>query len=112
MDNQNYNLNYEANYNPNPAPAAQPNNSKKPAITAMVFGILSLSLGCIPYIGSIIGLVFGIIGNVKCKKQSELNVPQTYGFLKAGKICSLIGIILSALLTLLYLILLIMLLAY
>ena len=105
MDNQNYDLNYEANYNP--APAAQAEASKKPAITAMVFGILGLTFACIPYVGGILGIIFSIIGVVKCKKQQALNIPMTRGFIKAGKICSIIGIILSAIMFVVYLILLI-----
>lgn len=101
MDNQNYNLNYENNYNPAPAPA--PEVSRKPAITAMVFGIVSLSVSCIPYVGGIIGIIFGILGLVKCGRMQNTPVPQTRGFLKAGKICSIIGIILSGIMLVVYL---------
>ena len=101
MDNQNYNLNYNANYNPQP----QQELSKKPAITAMVFGIVAMVLACFPFI-SIGGIVFGIIGRVKCNNESARNVPQTYGFLKSGRICAMVGIILGAVMTALYLILL------
>lgn len=103
MDNQNFNLNYETSYNPTPA-APQQKLSRKPAITAMVFGIVSLSVSCIPYIGGIIGLIFGILGMVKCGRLNNYPVPQTRGFLKAGKICSLCGIILSGIMMIVYLI--------
>lgn len=101
MDNRNYNLNHESNYNPAPAPTQEA--SRKPAITAMVFGIVSLSVSCIPYIGGIIGIIFGILSLVKCGRLQNEPVPQTRGFLKAGKICSIIGIILSGIMLIVWL---------
>ena len=102
MDNQNYNLNYNANYNPAP----QQEQSKKPSIVAMVFGIIAATLCWIPYV-SIGGIVFGIIGSIKCKNERARNVPQTHGFLLSGSICSKVGIIAGAIMTVIYLILLI-----
>ncbi len=85
-----------------------PHNSIVPqtvhATPALVLGILSLVFfgGCF-----IIGLVLGIIGLAKAKAgQRELQArPELggQGMVQAGKICSIIGIVLSALIALLWL---------
>ena len=98
MDNQNYNLNYQANYNP--APQAQA--SKRPAINAMVLGLVALTLSCIPLFGSIPAIILAIVSLVKIGKLKEQNIPMTYGFLKGGKISSIIALILAGIITLLY----------
>lgn len=102
MDNQNYDLNYNANYNPVP----QQDVSKKPAITAMILGIIASSLCWFPFV-SIAGLILGIIGRIKCVNERKRNVPQTHGFLLAGGICSMVGIIAGAIFVTLYLVLII-----
>lgn len=107
MDNQNYNLNYENNYNVDPTPAPRQEQSRKPAITAMIIGLLGLTFGCIPLIGSIPGIVLSIIGLVKTKNLSNYPVPQTRGFIKGGKISSIIGLILSIVITVIYLVIII-----
>lgn len=77
----------------------QSNNQKVSApnsVSSLVLGILSLLTGC-----SFIGLILGIIGLVlssKGFKAYQLN-PESYngnGMLKAGKICSIIGIVFGA----------------
>jgi len=100
MDNQNYNLNYQANYTPVP----QTQQSKRPAINAMVLGLIALTLSCIPLFGSIPAIILAIVSLVKIGKLKEQNIPMTYGFLKGGKISSIIALILSALITIIYLI--------
>lgn len=67
------------------------------AVAALVLGICSIVFGCM-----IVGLVCGIVGLVLAKKGAEAfnAAPDQYtgdGMLRAGKITSIIGIILSAL---------------
>lgn len=67
------------------------------AVAALVLGICSIVFGCM-----FVGLVCGIIGLVLAKKGYDAYnaAPDQYtgeGMLKAGKITSIIGIILSAL---------------
>jgi len=67
------------------------------AVAALVLGICSRVFGCM-----IVGLVCGIVGLVLAKKGAEAfnAAPDQYtgdGMLRAGKITSIIGIILSAL---------------
>lgn len=107
MDNQNYNLNYENNYNCDPTPAPQQEQSRKPAIVAMIIGLLGLTFGCIPLIGGIPGIVLSIIGLVKTKNLRNYPVPQTRGFVKAGKICSIVGLILSIVISVIYIVIII-----
>lgn len=73
------------------------------ATTALVMGILSIVLGC-----GVLGLIFGIIGLVVSKEGKRLHEEQPdmylgYGNLNAGRIMSIIGIVLGGL-SLLYLI--------
>jgi len=67
------------------------------AVAALVLGICSIVFGCF-----FIGLICGIIGLVLAKKGTVAynEAPDQYtgeGMLKAGKITSIIGIVLSAL---------------
>lgn len=67
------------------------------AVAALVLGICSIVFGCM-----IVGLVCGIVGLVLAKKGTEAYnaAPDQFtgdGMLRAGKITSIIGIILSAL---------------
>lgn len=67
------------------------------AVAALVLGICSIVFGCM-----IIGLACGIVGLVLAKKGTEAYnaAPDQYtgdGMLKAGKITSIIGVVLSAL---------------
>lgn len=64
--------------------------SKKESITSMVMGILALTFAPL-----VIGFIFGIIGIVKSGSFRRMNNGQSNGFSKAGKICGIIGIILS-----------------
>lgn len=74
------------------------------AVAALVLGISSLLLGCL-----FVGLVTGIVGLVLANKgivAYNANPGQYTGFgmLKAGRVCSIIGIIFGALSLLYYLI--------
>lgn len=71
-------------------------NGKNLATMALVFGILGIVLGGIPYVGvvmfvlSIIGLVFGI----KALNMIKLTGDESYkGLAIAGLICSVVGIV-------------------
>ena len=75
----------------------QPLKENKLAKEANTFGILALVFGIL---GGILGIVFGIIGLVKAKKAMELcNTGEYDGKPKAsnGKILSIVGIVLSVL---------------
>jgi hypothetical protein len=66
-------------------------------VAALVLGVLSIITGCY-----CIGLILGIIGLVLASKGMDLfhSNPAAYrafGLLRAGKICSIIGVILGAL---------------
>lgn len=81
--------------NLNPAPVAPSRVISPSATPALVLGILSLVLGgCF-----IIGLVLGIIGLVHARKGArELAAYPEYegaGLITAGRVCSIIGIILG-----------------
>ncbi|MBO7651548.1 MAG: DUF4190 domain-containing protein [Bacteroidales bacterium] len=67
------------------------------AVAALVLGICSIVFGCF-----FVGLICGIVGLVLAKKGTDAYnaAPDQYtgeGMLKAGKVTSIIGIILSAL---------------
>lgn len=88
-------------YNPNPAqnvvitPAEQ---HRKDAVTAMVLGIIGLALSWWG-VFTIAALVLSIIGFIRAKKNRDFARAQNImeiGQNKAGYICSLIGLILSA----------------
>lgn len=66
------------------------------ALAGMILGIVAIVTSC--YIA---GLILGIIGLSKSKKALALNAeyPETYtgaGMAQAGKVCSIIGIIVGA----------------
>ncbi|MCQ2280733.1 MAG: hypothetical protein MJZ49_08050 [Bacteroidales bacterium] len=66
------------------------------AVAALILGISSLATGCL-----FVGLVLGIVGLVLANKGTTMvNLsPESYGgigMLKAGKVMSLIGLILGA----------------
>lgn len=69
------------------------------ATLVLIFGIISIVTAICCY--GFIGLIFGIIGLVMSNKSAKLynNNPELYyGYenLKAGKVCSIIGIVLGA----------------
>lgn len=67
------------------------------AITSMVLGICSVSLWFYPFITSIPCLIMGIVA-VRLAAKEEGRIDRKYtGFLKAGRITGIIGIIISAL---------------
>ena len=81
-----------------PPPAAASSTGMSPSATpALVLGILSLVLGgCF-----IIGLVLGIIGLAHARRGArDLELHPNYegeGMIVAGKVCSIIGIVLGCL---------------
>ena len=90
-------------YNPNPVAQPLPIQSpaeqhKKDAVTAMVLGIVGLSLAWLG-VFTIATLILSIIALVRAKKNREFaqsaGIPEVSQN-KAGFICGLIGLILSA----------------
>ncbi|MCD6013402.1 MAG: rane protein [Flavipsychrobacter sp.] len=78
------------------------------ATAVLVLGIISI-VGCFCY--GIVGLVCGIIAIVLAKKDNRLYMvnpsmykPSSYSNLKAGRICAIIGVVVSALTILFYVI--------
>ncbi len=69
------------------------------AITSMVLGISSVSLWFYPFLTSIPCLIMGIIAVKLASNSDGQTDPKYNGFLKAGKITGVIGIILSAVYT-------------
>ena len=106
MDNNNYDLNYTPNYNPNPQEPLYPqtNTSKTKSIVAMVLSACSLILGCFPFI-SFAGIGTAIAGIVIGSQERRKNIPQARGFLIAAKACGIGGIIFSAFMSLIYIVL-------
>ena len=102
-ENTNYETpTYEVVAQPEPAPVHQyPPRGKM--VTSMVMGIVSVSMWFYPFITSIPCIIFGIIALVLaggCK-----GAPQNFrGMLKAARITGTIGIIISVLYTLLYIV--------
>ncbi|MEJ9229693.1 DUF4190 domain-containing protein [Peribacillus butanolivorans] len=74
-------------------------NSK--AIVSLILGILSL---LIPFIGIILGIL-GLIFASKSKKEMAQSGEAGNGLVTAGKICSIIGIILNVITILIFLVL-------
>lgn len=73
------------------------------AITSMVLGISSVSLWFYPFLTSIPCLIMGIIAVKLASNSDGQTDPKYNGFLKAGKITGIIGIIVSAVYTLIML---------
>ncbi|MFJ7509086.1 DUF4190 domain-containing protein [Peribacillus simplex] len=72
-------------------------NSK--AIVSFIMGVLSLF---IPVIGIILGIL-GLIFASKSKQEIKLTGESGKGLVTAGKVCSIIGIILNVLMILIFL---------
>ncbi|MBO2517821.1 MAG: hypothetical protein CW338_11240 [Clostridiales bacterium] len=70
------------------------------AITCMILGICSVSIWESPFITSIPCLIMGIIAVTMANRLQESTDVRFHGFLKAGRITGIIGIIISALYTL------------
>ena len=92
-------------YNPYPSgyngqgygkPPVDPGQGK--GIAAMVLGICSIILSCV--VCGLFGLTCGIIGLILTKQSTELSGGVPNGFAKAGKVCGIIGTILSGLMML------------
>ncbi|WP_347939631.1 DUF4190 domain-containing protein [Peribacillus simplex] len=73
-------------------------NSK--AIVALIMGVLSL---LIPFIGIILGIL-GLIFASKSKQEIKLTGESGNGLVTAGKVCSIIGIILNVVVILIFLV--------
>ena len=82
-----------------PTPVEAPRGQ---AISSMVFGILSIVLGCYPLIG-ILGIIFGAIAGKRAKAFLR-DYPESgaRGFANAGRITGKIGLILSIVLLCIY----------
>ncbi|MGG4268185.1 DUF4190 domain-containing protein [Peribacillus simplex] len=74
----------------------KPSNSK--AIVSLILGVLSL---LIPFIGIILGIL-GLIFASKSKKEINLTGESGKGLVTAGKVCSIIGIILNVIVILIF----------
>ncbi len=66
---------------------------------ALVLGILGI-IGCLPYIGSILGIVFGKMGMNK----ADQGLATNGGAAKAGFILGIIGLILAVIGTIIYIV--------
>ncbi|MGE7765708.1 DUF4190 domain-containing protein [Peribacillus sp. NPDC096540] len=73
-------------------------NSK--AIVSLIMGILSI---LIPFIGIILGIL-GLIFASKSKKEISQSGESGHGLVTAGKVCSIIGIILNVILIFIFLV--------
>ncbi|MFF2498232.1 DUF4190 domain-containing protein [Peribacillus sp. NPDC058075] len=73
-------------------------NSK--AIVSLIMGVLSLF---IPFIGIILGIL-GLIFASKSKKEMKVTGESGDGLVTAGKVCSIVGIILNVLVILIFLV--------
>ena len=87
---------------------AQPNDSygyHKPgaAITSMVLGICSVSLWFYPFISSIPCFIMGLVAVILARKEESRTDYRFHGFLKAGRITGVLGMILSVLYTIIIL---------
>jgi uncharacterized membrane protein len=74
------------------------------AIAVLVLGICSLVFGCV-----FVGLICGIVGCILASKGNQIyqqnpEAYTNYGMLNAGRIMSIIGIVLGALYTVYYII--------
>lgn len=76
----------------------KPSNSK--AIVSLIMGVLSL---LIPFIGIILGIL-GLIFAAKSKQEMKLTGETGNGLVTAGKVCSIIGIILNVIVILIFLV--------
>lgn len=76
---------------------------------SMISGIISVAFYLFPYLG-IASLIFGIIGLAKAKtaQKREYSTPKGIKYARAGKVLSIIGIVLGSLFALLLLALLIL----
>lgn len=73
------------------------NTLNRKSVASLTLGILSL---IIPYIGLILGII-GVIFSAKSLKEIDLSNQQGRGLAISGKVCSIVGICLQALLIIL-----------
>lgn len=116
QNNQNQNNQNDQNQqNQYQAPNQYPNNQyggynpppvvpgKSQATTSLVLGIISIVFCWLGFatwvVGSVIALVLGIVGAIMAVKAKKLLPPQQSGMATAGLVCSIIGIVLSAIFT-------------
>lgn len=81
-------------YAPAPAAAAPSNGMGTAALILSILGII----GCIPFIGSILGIIFGWIGMKAAKEGRATNG----GAAKAGFIIGIIALILWTIISIIY----------
>lgn len=84
-----------------PMPPAQQGQPAMPqngmGTAALVLGVLGI-IGCLPYIGSILGIIFGRIG----MRNAEQGLATNGGSAKAGFILGIIGLVLAVIGTIFY----------
>lgn len=85
MDNNSYEMDNNS-YESAPVKTVSPTN-------VLVFGILSLALGNIPYVGVIVAFIFALITRSKVKKYLAENNGETCGMVKTGSILSNISLV-------------------
>lgn len=115
QNQQNQQNQYQNPQNQYQAPNQYPNNQyggynpppvvpgKSQATTSLVLGIISIVFCWLGFatwvVGSVVALVLGIVGAIMAVKAKKLLPPQQSGMATAGLICSIIGIVLSAIFT-------------
>lgn len=95
--------------NPNNGNSFMPQKNLPNAVAVLVLGICSIFPGC--FCAGLIGIICGIIALVLAKKDFALYntnsndyTPSSYNNLKAGRVCAIIGLSLSSLVFLIYVI--------
>lgn len=75
--------------------SARPTESKARSIVAMALGIASIVIGWAYTYGAILGVAAGIVALCLQKADARAGVVSGEGFRKAAKICGIIGIVIS-----------------
>ncbi len=103
------NINNPQNVNPMPGSGFVPQKNLPNAVAVLVLGICSIFPGC--FCAGLIGIACGIIALVLAKKDLALyNAnpgdynPASYSNLKAGRVCAIVGLSLSTLVLLFYIV--------
>ncbi|MCR5566678.1 MAG: DUF4190 domain-containing protein [Clostridiales bacterium] len=65
------------------------------AITSMVLGICSVSMWFYPFLTSIPCIIMGWIAVKLAKREAQRSDPKYMGFVKAGRVTGMIGLIIS-----------------
>ena len=98
--NNDQNQNYGYPSSPAQPASYQRTDNRGKAITSMVLGIISICICWYPFITSIPCLIIGIVAVALSSSARQNLLPQHMGMATAGKVTGIIGIILSALMTL------------